>query len=203
MLTNIHRAESFPFQCFFVGQPQFRARLEQPDMEQFRQRVLASYHIESLDVAEVRNYVEHRLDVAGWQGRPELDPALYPRVHAMTGGVPRRINMVLNRLLLLGALEEREHIDAADLETVLDDLRGEVVGIEPTMRPATAPAPGADVTPAQLQALQDRIATLEALLLEVVETTTRLLAAPRATKGDDEPGKGPAAVPIRPVDRRG
>jgi general secretion pathway protein A len=201
MLTNVQRQATFPFQCFFVGQPQFRARLQQPDMEQFRQRVLASYHVETLNAAEIQDYVEHRLGVAGWQGRPQLDPALYPRIHAMTGGVPRRINIVMNRLLLLGALEERESIGLADLETVLEDLRAEVVGVEPPApRPAVAGVPGAAAAD-RLQAFERRLDEFEALLLEVVEITTRRLEAihppPEAERTAADP------VPIRPVDRRG
>jgi type II secretory pathway predicted ATPase ExeA len=180
MLTNVHLEEAFPFQCFFVGQPQFRRRLERPDMKQFRQRVLASYHVETLSAEEIRAYVEHRLDVAGWQGRPALAPAIFQRAYDVTGGVPRRINTVFNRLLLLGALEERDRLDVADLDTVLDDLRGEVVGVEEPTFPPPAPIDGAgdeDVA-AAIAALHTRVDELEGVVLDLVETATRLLDPP-------------------------
>jgi type II secretory pathway predicted ATPase ExeA len=188
MLTNIHLDEIFPFQCFFVGQPQFRARLEQPDMKQFRQRVLASYHVEALSAEEVRAYVQHRLEVASWQGRPEIDREIFERVYAVTGGVPRRINTIFNRLLLLGALEEREEITVEDLEAVLDDLRAEVVGIEEPTAPAgpVSPRPNGEIPSAELETLRARVDELETVLLDVVETTTRLLRStpPRSPSGD-------------------
>jgi hypothetical protein len=199
MLTNIRREDVFPFQCFFVGQPQFRARLEHRDMEQLRQRVIASYHVEALGEEEVRDYVEHRLNVAGWTGRPAFDPELFPRVHAVTGGVPRRINAVFNRLLLVGALEEREWIGVNSLDAVLDDLRGEVVSIEtPGAGAEATPAAPADaaapttvangVDSARLEALGARVDELETLVLDLVETVTRLLgSAPASGEADPAP----------------
>ena len=198
MLTNIRRGDVCPFQCFFVGQPQFRARLEHRDMEQLRQRVIASYHVEALGEDEVRDYVEHRLNVAGWTGRPAFDPELFPRVHAVTRGVPRRINVVFNRLLLVGALEEREWIGVNALDAVLDDLRGEVVSIEEPVaetdaasaasHAAVAPKTAANgVDAARLQALGARVEELESLVLDLVETVTRLLepARPEAERPDE------------------
>jgi type II secretory pathway predicted ATPase ExeA len=209
MLTNIRREDAFPFQCFFVGQPQFRARLENPDMEQLRQRVIASYHVEALAEEEVRAYVEHRLNVAGWTGRPTFDPALFAAAHRITRGVPRRLNVVFNRLLLVGALDEREWIGVDDLDAVLEDLRGEVVSVEAPEAAAATPvaalpapsaacgaaASGGDA--ARLEALRARVDELETLVLDLVETVTRLIEPARP-----EPGRGERDAPEPAVAHR-
>lgn len=187
MLTNMRIGEVFPFQCFLVGQPQFRERISRPEMEQLRQRVIASYHVDPLAVSEVRGYVEHRLTVAGWIDRPSFDPAVFERIHAATEGVPRRINMLCSRLLLFGALEERDHIDCAILETVVEDLQTEVVGIEgsPPVPTAVAPTPFAADDARRIMALEARVEQLETLLLETVRLATRLVEEP--SRQDEAP----------------
>jgi type II secretory pathway predicted ATPase ExeA len=182
MLTNFEVDARFPLQCFLVGQPQFRATLLEPAMEQFRQRVIASYHLQPLEVEELRGYAEHRLAVAGWNGRPSLSPELFPQLHRASGGLPRRLNALLGRLLLLGALEGRDHLDPDALSTVLKDLESESLGT-----PTDAPTPPAgagsvpDATP-RLTALEERVSELETILLDVVEAASQLLEPMRDAK---------------------
>ena len=70
MLSNFQVGASAPFQSFLIGQPQFRALLAHTDMEQFRQRIIAYYHLGALNPTECRDYVEHRLRCVGWEGDP-------------------------------------------------------------------------------------------------------------------------------------
>jgi putative secretion ATPase (PEP-CTERM system associated) len=128
MLSNLQWQGQPLLQSFLLGQREFRATMRSEGFEQLRQRVIAAYHLRPLDAEETRGYIEHRLTTAGWSGDPEFAPEVFPRIHAFTGGVPRRINTLCDRLLLLGALEERHRIDLEALETVAEDIVEEQSG---------------------------------------------------------------------------
>jgi general secretion pathway protein A len=91
----------------------------------------------------VKPYIEHRMNRAGWQGNPSFDPAIFPALHEATGGIPRRINQVVSRLLLLGAVEQRTHIDAAMLAQVLGEFNddGTITIVSPQPEAQAEPAP--------------------------------------------------------------
>lgn len=125
MLSNLIVGNQPPLQCFLLGQPQFRAIIASPDLDQLRQRVIASYHLGPLSLAETRSYIEHRLELAGWQRDPELATDVFERVHAHTGGVPRMINVLCSRLLLFAYLEEKHSIDGEDVDAVADEYSRE------------------------------------------------------------------------------
>lgn len=186
MLTNLEVDSRFPLQGFLVGQPQFRATLLQPGMEQLRQRVIASHHLRPLEAEELQGYVEHRLAVAGWRGRPSLAAELFAPLHRASGGLPRRLNALLGRLLLLGALEDRDHLDLDALAAVLEDLGNEGLEAAAPAPAAAGPPPAADgggaAAAARLAALEERVGELEAILLDVVEAANRLLAPAAAGK---------------------
>ena len=123
MLSNFQLGSHPLLQTLLLGQPEFRATLAHSDaLEQLRQRVIASHHLDAMEPGEVGPYVEHRLRHVGWQGNPAIEPRVYAELARATGGVPRRINQFMARLLLLGAVEQRELIDPAMLEAVLADL---------------------------------------------------------------------------------
>ncbi len=137
MLANLHHGGKASLQTLLVGQPQFRDALGQPDYEQLRQRVVASHHLETLDDTEIGPYIEHRLKQVGWQGDPSFDAEACAMIFDHSKGVPRRINLVCSRLLVLGALERRHTIDAEAVEEVLDELGQEGSPYEPVSPPDT------------------------------------------------------------------
>lgn len=98
--------------------------LAKPNMEQFRQRIIASYHLEPLGVEETREYIRHRLTVVGWTGdNPAITEDAFSAIHKVTGGVPRKINKLCNRILLYCSIEKRNTIDIGVVKTVVTDLR--------------------------------------------------------------------------------
>jgi len=123
MLSNFQLGSHPLLQTLLLGQPEFRTMLAQSDtLEQLRQRVIASHHLEAMDAGEVGPYIEHRLSHVGWSGNPSFDQRVYAELAKATGGIPRRINQIMARLLLLGAVEQRDRIDCGNLEAVLADL---------------------------------------------------------------------------------
>ncbi len=136
MLSNFQLGDQALLQSFLVGQPELRAMMQGPQMQQLRQRVIASYHLGPLDKSETQAYVEHRLKHVGWKGDPRFEPACFDLIHALTGGIPRRINTLCNRLLLATFLAERHVIDTSDVETIAREI-GEEMGGESTLAQMT------------------------------------------------------------------
>ncbi len=125
MLSNFQFGNQALLQSFLVGQPEFREILQRPEMEQFRQRVAATCHIGPLDLDETRAYIEHRLKCAGSQGQPSFDAGAFDGIFQASGGIPRRINAVADRLLLAGFLAGRTHITVADVAEVVQEFAQE------------------------------------------------------------------------------
>lgn len=125
MLSNFQFGNQALLQSFLVGQPEFREILQQPEMEQFRQRVAATCHIGPLDAEETRGYVEHRIKCAGSTGLPSFDEGVFESLHEASGGIPRRINAIADRMLLAGFLAGRTHLTVADLNEVVRELAEE------------------------------------------------------------------------------
>jgi general secretion pathway protein A len=125
MLSNFQFGNQALLQSFLVGQPEFREILQRPEMEQFRQRVAATCHIGPLDADDSQRYIEHRLKCAGSQGKPSFDPAAFDAIYKATGGIPRRINALCDRLLLLGFLGERTHLTSVDVDEVVREFAEE------------------------------------------------------------------------------
>ncbi len=126
MLSNFQFDQHALLQSFLVGQPELRKLLQTKSMEQLRQRVIASCHLGPLDVNETRAYIEHRLRKVGWQERPAFDESAFERIHASTGGIPRRINVLCNRVLLAAFLSDVGVIGADTVQVAADELRTEV-----------------------------------------------------------------------------
>lgn len=126
MLSNFELEGRILLQTYLIGQPALRGTLQSPGMEQLRQRVIAAYHLNPLGVDEIRGYIEHRLRLAGWQGIPRLHESCFGAIHAITGGVPRRINQLCERLLLFGYLEELKEFGAAEVWSTDQEIRNEI-----------------------------------------------------------------------------
>ncbi len=123
MLSNFQLGSHPLLQTLLLGQPEFRTTIQDhPELEQLRQRVIAAHHLDAMELGEVQQYVEHRLKCVGWNGNPQFDQRVFTEMFDASGGVPRRINQICNRLLLLGSVEQRSRIDGAMLSTVLDEL---------------------------------------------------------------------------------
>ena len=127
MLSNFLSVRQPVLQIFLLGQPEFRKTLRGPGMEQLRQRVTASCHLGPMDSAETEAYIVHRLQTVGWRGDPSFSPDAFAAIFENTGGIPRKINVLCNRLLLMGRLDEKHAFDAKDVREVIDDLQQDLV----------------------------------------------------------------------------
>ncbi|MEM6266958.1 MAG: XrtA/PEP-CTERM system-associated ATPase [Pseudomonadota bacterium] len=126
MLSNFQLGSHPLLQSLLLGQPEFRRTLaHHPGLDQLRQRIIASHHLEALDESELESYIEHRLKRVGWAGLPAMGADLFASVFTATDGIPRRVNQVMNRLLLLGAIETAETLDVSMLDAVLEEMAGD------------------------------------------------------------------------------
>ncbi|MFQ3623838.1 MAG: AAA family ATPase, partial [Acetobacteraceae bacterium] len=169
MLSNVTEDGRALLQTILLGQPQLRRTIASPDLDQLRQRVLASYHLAGLSKDETHAYVEHRMRAVGWTGNPHWEPEALDLVYRFSGGIPRRINRLCARVLLGGALEHAERLTAPMVEITARELEDDLTGGQPPVR---APLrefaaqhgghEGASVPASMLAELSRRIEMLEA-----------------------------------------
>ncbi len=137
MLSNFQYGSHAILQSFLIGQPEFRHILQSPHMQQLRQRVIASCHIGPLDKEDTQAYIEHRLKCAGAAvGQSLFAREAFEVIHEYSGGVPRRINTMCDRLLLLGFLGVKKPLTGDDAREVAKEL------FEETGTPPGTPLPG-------------------------------------------------------------
>ncbi|MEO1330685.1 MAG: AAA family ATPase [Pseudomonadota bacterium] len=206
MLSNFQLDGQPLMQGFLLGQPPFLDTLTRPDLAQLQQRVIASYQLQPMSEAETEEYVRHRLETAGWDGRDPLFTAgAYSAIHRETQGVPRRINALCNRILLYGALEQLHEVDVRVVDAVIEDLLGEAVSpLDRRGRGGTAqpPAEGADGAgaagaPQPSAPLQSRLDKLEETLNEHDVALRELIDV--AISQFDRLGEAQAATSSEPV----
>jgi general secretion pathway protein A len=184
MLSNFQFGNQALLQSFLIGQPEFREILQRPEMEQFRQRVAATCHIGPLDADETRSYVEHRLKCAGATDKPSFEPTAFEGIYKASGGIPRRINSVCDRLLLLGFLSGRTHLTAEDVAEVAKEFAQES---QVPVRP-DAPVAAVGVDGVAVGAVAELDVDLSKLKLDVhdAETMNRQLASLTADQRADQ-----------------
>ena len=112
LLTNLETNERKLLQIILIGQPELRGMLAQPELEQLAQRVIARYHLGPLTQAETAQYVQHRMAVAGFAGPVPFSPGVLALVHKLTGGVPRKVNLLCDRALLGAYVENSAQVTA-------------------------------------------------------------------------------------------
>jgi general secretion pathway protein A len=193
MLSNFQTDTHCLLQTFLLGQPEFRATVNSPGMEQLRQRVTASYHLGPMDAEETRAYIEHRLQTVGWKGDPSFSGEAHAAIYAYSGGIPRKTNTLCDRILLMGYLEELHAIGAADVALVVKDIGEEFeMPAESAMPAAPAPAPAAQaaasVPQAEVPSVDERMSRLESSVFSVLSLLKNMVSAPRGALA--HPGDG-------------
>ncbi|GGE72506.1 XrtA/PEP-CTERM system-associated ATPase [Sphingomonas prati] len=176
MLSNFQTGNQPLLQIFLLGQPEFRELLQQSDrLEQLRQRVIATHHLDPMTANEVEPYMLHRLARVGWAGNPDFEPAAYDAFFSHSGGVPRKLNQIAGRVLLAAAVEDRTVIDAALVDSVASEMDGDAnrpraaAENEPRLRSASVtPLRAEPAYDARLNAIEARQDELESSLRRVL-----------------------------------
>ena len=149
MLSNLETEKSKLIQIVLVGQPNLRDALGTPELEQLRQRVTVSYHLQALDADDTASYINHRLRRAAVGAPLEFPRDVTDFVHARSGGVPRVINVVCDAILLFGYGDERRLIDESLAREAVAELEATGVLASPPEDPRSVPPPQPATLPAQ------------------------------------------------------
>lgn len=126
MLSNFQQSGKPLLQSFLLGQEELQPILRAPNMEQFRQRIVASCHLAPLTHEETSSYINYRLEHAGREGEPLLTNNAIEQIFSFTRGVPRKINTLMDRILLYGFLEELTLLDEQAVANVIEEVRSEM-----------------------------------------------------------------------------
>lgn len=110
LLTNLETEKRKLLQVVLFGQPELDERLGEPAVRQLRQRITFQYRLSMLTLQEVDQYLAHRLRVAGYRGSRLFQPGAVRRMHRASGGVPRLINIMAHKSLLLAFGEGLQHV---------------------------------------------------------------------------------------------
>src|SRR5690606_30691173 len=133
LLTNLETNTQKLLQIILVGQPELNELLAKPALRQLSQRITARYHLRPLSVEETEAYIKHRLAVAGMPpGRQPFPPKVVRRVHQISRGIPRLINVLCDRMLLGAYSREATQIDSDICRQAAIEVLGE--GIMPKRR---------------------------------------------------------------------
>ena len=199
MLSNFQLGDQALLQSFLIGQPELRQMMQGPQMQQLRQRVIASHHLGPLDSGETQAYIEHRLRHVNWQDDPSFDPECFSVIHKHSNGIPRKINTLCNRLLLAAYLGEKHALTADDVLAVakeideelgMDTARG-AMSVVATGNPDGESAVAMRSEPKffhrHLEQLDERMDRLERTVSTAVGLLHRLL---HPDKSGNEPGTG-------------
>ena len=189
LLTNLETSERKLLQIILVGQPELRTMLARPELEQLAQRVIARYHLQALTEAETVQYIRHRMEVCGLDRPLPFNSRALRRIHELTGGVPRRINLLCDRALLGAYAGGLSTVDKA----IVDKAAGEV------FEPARAPQRGWAHAVAAVAVLAVGGAGLLAAVKRVQEVDAPAVkpvaAAKPAASGPVKPASVAAAAP--------
>lgn len=170
MLANLDVDGKSVFQVILVGQTELKRTIYAPDMEQLKQRIVSTFHLEALDLHETREYIMFRLQTSGWKGTPEFLPGVFELIHQFTAGIPRKINSVCDRLLLFGYLEELVQLDVSALEKVISEVKEEML-IETLSEPVITETVSSSFEPSH--SLEARLAKIEHAITQLQNTVNK------------------------------
>ena len=125
ILADLQTQSRLMLQLFLVGQESLQDLMSSPDMEQFQQRVIANYQLAPLNLQDTRSYIEHRLLQAGWKCDPEISGDAVLSIYQLSHGVPRHINKICNRLLLLGFGKGSHAVEGQDVQEISAEMHDE------------------------------------------------------------------------------
>lgn len=127
LLTNLETNTQKLLQIILVGQPELNTLLSQPRLRQLAQRITARFHLSPLTYPETQAYIAHRLQVAGLkQERNPFSASIVKKIHRFTGGIPRRINILCERILIGLYGHNKHQVDKSTFNAAAKEVVGNI-----------------------------------------------------------------------------
>lgn len=123
MLSGVETAKDKALRIILAGQPQLNDKLNSTELVQLTQRVRLRFHLTALSKAETNAYIEHRLEVAGSQGRRIFAEDTFALIYRFTGGVPRLINTLCDTSLMAAFSRDKDSVDVEIVEAAIKELQ--------------------------------------------------------------------------------
>jgi general secretion pathway protein A len=123
MLSGIETTKDKALRIILAGQPELNDKLNSPELIQLTQRVRLRFHLTALNRAETAAYIDHRLEVAGSQGRRIFADETYAVIYKYTGGVPRLINTLCDTCMMAAFGRDQDTVTAAELDAAVTELQ--------------------------------------------------------------------------------
>ena len=165
MLSGIETTTEKVLRIVLAGQPELADKLDAPELVQLAQRVRLRFHLTALSSTDTKSYVEHRLEVAGSQGRTIFPQDGYPLIYRYTGGVPRLVNTLCDTALLAAMNAERDHVLRSDLEAAVEELQWSEFSERPLPPGSRRPGASREKPLARLKLTMDGQTVVERTLL--------------------------------------
>lgn len=127
LISNLETESSKLMQVVLFGQPELDERLAQDNLRQLRQRITFSYQLRALEKQETASYVEHRLNVSGYRGAPLFDSSALKQLHLGSGGIPRLINVLAHKALMLSFGKNERKITAKLVRLAIEDTESAIM----------------------------------------------------------------------------
>ena len=131
MLSGVETTKEKALRIILAGQPELNDKLNSPEMVQLAQRVRLRFHLCALTQAETTAYIDHRLEVAGSQGRRIFAEDTYPTIYRYTGGVPRLVNTLCDTCMMAAFGRNQDTVTAQDLDDAIVELQWVEAGAGP------------------------------------------------------------------------
>lgn len=122
LLSGIETTKEKVLRIILAGQPELNDKLNSPNLVQLAQRIRLRFHLTALSKTDTVSYIQHRLEVAGSQGREIFHPDTFPLIYRYTGGIPRLINTLCDTAMMAAFARERDHVTVEDVQAAIDEM---------------------------------------------------------------------------------
>jgi MSHA biogenesis protein MshM len=140
LITNLETEQQKLVQVILFGQPELDELLDQNRFRQLRQRITFAHYLKPLSHTAIRQYLDFRLTRSGYNGPALISDRALRKLHKLSGGVPRMINVLTHKALLAAFAEQRRQLTPSDFERAWRDSRPDTPGTIMRMAPMVATA---------------------------------------------------------------
>jgi general secretion pathway protein A len=123
LLSNLETDRQKLLQIVLLGQPELKEVLARDELRQLRQRILVHYELHPLSSDDVSQYIQHRLSLAGGNGRPSFTRWALRAIHRGSGGIPRVVNNLCDKSLLSAFIRESDEVNYWDVRRAIRDMK--------------------------------------------------------------------------------